>query len=110
MFYGCCGSHPAKPRTPTGFTSKCWWMWTGMAVMRWSSCGRSAAPAMTRSPSSPSWLKGRIDLQGYVTNPDDPTTNLHLMHNQESNQPESGQGDRKSTRLNSSHLGISYAV
>jgi hypothetical protein len=37
-------------------------------------------------------LKGRIDLQGYLTNPDDPTTNLHLMHNQESNQPESGQG------------------
>ena len=30
-------------------------------------------------------------MQGYVTNPDDLTTNLHLMHNQESNQPNSGQ-------------------
>jgi hypothetical protein len=37
-------------------------------------------------------LKGRIDLQGYVTNPDDLSTGLHLMHNQESNQPQSGQG------------------
>jgi hypothetical protein len=37
-------------------------------------------------------LKGRIDLQGYSTNPDDLSTGLHLMHNQESNQPESGQG------------------
>ena len=31
-------------------------------------------------------------MQSYVTNPDDPTTNLHLMHNQEFNQPASGQG------------------
>jgi hypothetical protein len=37
-------------------------------------------------------LKGRIDLQVYVTNPDDLSTSLHLMHNQESNQPDSGQG------------------
>jgi hypothetical protein len=47
---------------------------------------------MTRSRSSPSWLKGRIDLQGYVTNPDDLSHGLHLMHNQESDQPHSGQG------------------
>ena len=31
-------------------------------------------------------------MQGCVTNPDDPTTNLHLMHNQESDQPPSSQG------------------
>jgi hypothetical protein len=36
-------------------------------------------------------LKGRIDLQGYVTNPNDLSTNLHLMHNQESDQPQSSQ-------------------
>jgi uncharacterized membrane protein len=37
-------------------------------------------------------LKGKIDLQSYATNPDDLSTGLHFMHNQESNQPESGQG------------------
>ena len=31
-------------------------------------------------------------MQGYATNADDLSTGLHLMHNQESNQPESGQG------------------
>src|ERR1039458_10428269 len=59
-----------------------------------------------RPPRSPLFPYTTLFRSGYTT----ATIRLHHSHPKATPQPPQGYTDRKSTRLNSSHLGISYAV